>query len=63
MHSQSVPYLFFKNKTGAPHRDSLGRIYLFSIISFSFSLSSTSSGILILYGVLDVGTIPGVISI
>jgi hypothetical protein len=63
MHSQSVPSLFFKNRTGALHGDTLGQMYPFSIISFSYSLRSTSSSVLILYGILDDGTSPGVSSI
>src|SRR3954470_18314227 len=59
MHILSVPSFFVTNRTGQPHGDELGRMKPFSNKSSSWVLSSANSRGAILYGRLEIGTVPG----
>jgi len=63
MHNLKVPSFYFKNNTSVPQVDTLGLIFLLSIISLSCSFISTNSRVLIMYGALDVGVASNINSI
>ena len=63
MHRRNVLSLFLTNKTGAPHGDTLGLMYLLSINSCICILSYVKSEMLILYGAFDRGEYLGINSI
>ena len=63
MHRRNVLSLFLTNKTGAPHGDTLGLMYLLSINSCICILSYVKSEMLILYGNFDTGEDPSIKSI
>src|SRR3954466_5329230 len=62
MHILSVPSFFVTNKTGQPHGDELGRMKTFANKAPSWILSSTNSCGAILYGRLEIGAVPSIIS-
>src|SRR3954465_13173039 len=60
MHILSVPSFFVTNRTGKPHGDELGRMTPFANEASSWVFSSTNSCGAILYGRLEIGTVPGI---
>src|SRR4051812_10725174 len=62
MHILSVPSFLVTNRTGQPHGDELGRMKPFANEASSWIFSSANSCGAILYGRLDIGVVPGIIS-
>jgi hypothetical protein len=60
MHSLWLLSFFSTNRAGAAHDDELGRTYPFCSNSLSCVLSSINSRVVILYGLLAIGAIPGI---
>ena len=63
MHNRSVPSFFFTKITSAPQGETLGLTSPKSSNSFNYICNSQSFGAIIQYGVLDIGSAPGFISI
>ena len=59
MHSRRVLSFFFANRTRAPHGEVLGLMKPLSSSSCSWTLSSYNSTGAILYGVIEIGEVPG----
>jgi hypothetical protein len=59
MHIRWIPSFFSANSTGAPQGDELGRINPLACSSAVCFLSSANSFMGILYGLLEIGGVPG----